>query len=971
MSNSHTGGAGASSRVGQLESLERREMPAVFNFDFGTATSPVASGYTGVPVAAYNSSLGFGWQSTSGVQGVDYGGTNYLTRDVQTAQTGTFLVDVPNGQYDVAVTLGDPTRTRDQVTVTAEGTTIVSNLTTAAGQQLQARGRVTVADGQLTLKLTDGGGVNSRFAVAALTVSSVDTSANGLWSSAVTPGTASWNDSSAVEVGVKFQSSVNGTVSGVQFYKGTGNTGTHTGSLWTASGRLLAKVTFTNETATGWQTATFSTPVAITANTTYIVSYFAPNGRYAADTDYFTASGLQSGSLRALSSAEGGNGVYRYGSTSGFPNQSFKGTNYWVDVVFQPAGVSPPPASPPPASPPPASPPPASPPPASPPPAAPAPPPSDAPTANAGADRTTNEGTRITFNGSATGTGLTYQWNFGDGTTASGTLTPSKTYADNGTYTVTLTVTDSLGRTASDTAVVTVNNVAPTATLSNDSPKGPNQTVTISFGGQTDPSSADTSAGFRYYYDFDNNGTWEVANSPSPTAGTTFTQVGTYTARGRIVDKDGGFTDYTTAITITNGSGYSGILRTVYVSPTGTDGGAGSSTNPWKTLQYAANNARPGDMIVVRAGTYVGFQVFSSGTAANPIVFKADPGVLVNAKAPSASSNTAAINLESASYVAIDGFQVVFANYGSAWSNIRTVGTDTNPAHGVIIRNNVIDNASWWGILTGFSEGVLIENNRVTNTVIQHGIYVGYGADNPVVRGNFVQNSRYSGIQLNADASGGGDGIITNAVIENNTLLDNSVAGGASINLDGVQSSLIRNNVIYGNRNGIALFQQDAAGGAKNNTIVGNTIVFDPGAGYYAVSIISGSDASSGNKLFDNILWRDGSSYRGSIVIDAAARVGFQSDYNVTSGKFNLDPVNESQPVTLAQWQAQTGQDTHSVTVTDPTTLFVDMANNNFRLRLGSIAINRGTNLAALPADMLGVGRPLGGASDIGAYESY
>ena len=59
------------------------------------------------------------------------------------------------------------------------------------------------------------------------------------------------------------------------------NTGTHIGSLWDSSGNLLGQVTFTNESAAGWQQANFSTPIAVNANTTYVASYFAPNGGYA------------------------------------------------------------------------------------------------------------------------------------------------------------------------------------------------------------------------------------------------------------------------------------------------------------------------------------------------------------------------------------------------------------------------------------------------------------------------------------------------------------------------------------------------------------------------------------------------------------------------------------------------------------------------------------------------------------------
>ena len=134
---------------------------------------------------------------------------------------------------------------------------------------------------------------------------------------------------------MKFRSDVDGQVTGVRFYKGTQNTGTHVGRLWSSSGQLLAQATFTNETASGWQQVNFSTPVAIKANTVYVVSYHAPVGRYAYDEGYF-ASAYTKGPLRALSSSEaGGNGVYRYGSGGGFPTGTYLSANYWVDPLFQ------------------------------------------------------------------------------------------------------------------------------------------------------------------------------------------------------------------------------------------------------------------------------------------------------------------------------------------------------------------------------------------------------------------------------------------------------------------------------------------------------------------------------------------------------------------------------------------------------------------------------------------------------------
>src|SRR5262249_49104402 len=97
-----------------------------------------------------------------------------------------------------------------------------------------------------------------------------------------------------------------------------------------------ATATFTNETASGWQQVNFATPVSIAANTTYIVSYFAPNGQYAFDANFFASTGITNGSLHALASSEdpGGNGVFKYGSSSSFPSQTFNAANYWVDLVF-------------------------------------------------------------------------------------------------------------------------------------------------------------------------------------------------------------------------------------------------------------------------------------------------------------------------------------------------------------------------------------------------------------------------------------------------------------------------------------------------------------------------------------------------------------------------------------------------------------------------------------------------------------
>ncbi|MDQ0322201.1 hypothetical protein QO002_004407 [Pararhizobium capsulatum DSM 1112] len=156
-----------------------------------------------------------------------------------------------------------------------------------------------------------------------------------LFSETTTPATVTVNDNSPVNLGMKFQADVSGWVTGIKFYKGPSNTGPHTGYLWTSSGTLLASANFTNESASGWQTVNLSNQVAITANTTYVVSY-STNGNYSATGNFFSTS-VANQNLHALSSAlSGGNGVYAYGTSGLFPGSTYNSTNYYIDVAFRP-----------------------------------------------------------------------------------------------------------------------------------------------------------------------------------------------------------------------------------------------------------------------------------------------------------------------------------------------------------------------------------------------------------------------------------------------------------------------------------------------------------------------------------------------------------------------------------------------------------------------------------------------------------
>ena len=142
------------------------------------------------------------------------------------------------------------------------------------------------------------------------------------------------NDGQGIEVGMRFRSTQDGFITGVRYYKGPGATGVHVGSLWTNTGTLLAQAAFITETPSGWQQVSFSNPVAITADVTYVISCFSPSGDYASSKPYFTDNLVNPPIIGLKDGLDGPNGLYMYTATSVFPTSSFQSSNYWVDVVY-------------------------------------------------------------------------------------------------------------------------------------------------------------------------------------------------------------------------------------------------------------------------------------------------------------------------------------------------------------------------------------------------------------------------------------------------------------------------------------------------------------------------------------------------------------------------------------------------------------------------------------------------------------
>ena len=145
-------------------------------FDFGTRTSPLEPGYTRVTAStSYNATLGYGWAGGA-VRELDRGTGTGVTRDLHYRDVGTFVVDVPNGTYQVTLTVGDTGPYRHDQQIILEGVP-VDSIATAARQVVTRTYAVTVSDGQLTLRLDGRGGADPNMVISGLQVTGEATEA--------------------------------------------------------------------------------------------------------------------------------------------------------------------------------------------------------------------------------------------------------------------------------------------------------------------------------------------------------------------------------------------------------------------------------------------------------------------------------------------------------------------------------------------------------------------------------------------------------------------------------------------------------------------------------------------------------------------------------------------------------------------------------------------------------------------------
>ncbi len=390
---------------------------------------------------------------------------------------------------------------------------------------------------------------------------------------------------------------------------------------------------------------------------------------------------------------------------------------------------------------------------------------------------------------------------------------------------------------------------------------------------------------------------------------------------------------------------------TYYVATTGSDGNPGTASQPWRTIIFAATKVTAGDVVLINPGIYNGGIIVStSGTASAPIVFRANSaGVIIEGS----GGTRDAFFITEADHVIVEGLTIRRAN---------RAGLRISLSDSVFVRNCTFSDNGRWGVFTDFSDYTLIENCETYGAVDEHGIYISNSSDYPTIRGNVIHHNHANGIHMNGDLSQGGDGIISHGLIEGNIIYENGVGGGSGINMDGVTDTIVRNNLLYNNHaSGISVYQIDGGSGSKNNRLLNNTIIV-PANGRWAINIPDLDD--TGNKIFNNILFSS-HSFRGCILISTANLAGFESDYNIVVDRLSIDGGNST--ISLTAWNAL-GYDTHSFIAT-PAQLFVNPAARDYRLKLGSPAIDAGITLTDVLKDLTGLSRPVGRAFDIGAYE--
>lgn len=393
------------------------------------------------------------------------------------------------------------------------------------------------------------------------------------------------------------------------------------------------------------------------------------------------------------------------------------------------------------------------------------------------------------------------------------------------------------------------------------------------------------------------------------------------------------------------------------------------ATQEYSDIPAAVSAVQAGQTVLVHDGIYTGFELARSGSNSAPIVIRAaGTNAVISRSAPTGDG----IRLQNASYVTVEGFILQGGANTTNPINARCIAargaTAIAPMLGNVLRGNRCTDAGLECFYLSQFGGGLIENNFIRGCgraggARNHGIYLANaGSDNTVIRANTISTTgsagaESNGIHMNGDLSIGGDGLISGVLIDANTIHDNTQNG---LNLDGVQNTTLRNNLVYGNtRHGLRAYAIDGAAGPQGLVATNNTLIATNSG--WAMKL---SEDGGGHTFFNNILL----GATGSLCV---ANTSFRADHNAVDNRLSLN--NEASILSLTAWRTQSGQDTNSF-VDSAAGLFLNASANDYRLATASAARDAGItsfNSVNAPAvDISGIPRPQGTRFDLGAFEA-
>lgn len=453
----------------------------------------------------------------------------------------------------------------------------------------------------------------------------------------------------------------------------------------------------------------------------------------------------------------------------------------------------------------------------------------------------------------------------------------------------------------------------------------------------------------------------------------------TYQLRLTLSDPDGGSATRTVTAATRVEPQPDPAGRHRYVIP-GSSGGDGSSGNPFRGLQTAADKAQPGDIFHVAAGTYSSFQLLTSGASGHPIVFQGPTtgSAVVDGKGTDRGIVTLGEYNRTITYVIIAGLTI----QNGYW------GVDAQNSHDIVIRRNVIRNVDF-GIYN--RRGDALEGNQTLCDNVITGRTTWPGSGIPSERG--IDLRGYGNVVCHNTVQNFGDGISIQPSTGNsfgNDIYGNDVAycvdDGIEIDYNQANVRVWRNRVMNA-RTGVSI--QPIRGGPayifRNEWFNLESVpikMHNQTTGFYVIhntSVKLGNGHGDDGSMWRNAVFRNnlflGTEY--AFEFTTVADKGFRNfDYNAWGTTRTSVPYfkwNNIRYNTLTD--LPTGVEDHGVKATFGHLVNaalpsgwnrpVTPGSRNLRLTAGAPEINAGLAIANLNDAF-----PLTGAPDLGAFES-